>query len=423
MFIKLNKFTGLNNVLPPESLNTTELQGARNVDIDNTGSIRRRSGFYQVYSGVCYSGFSVGDIAVFREGQSLKKLNKDMTVSTIRNGIIEELPMRYLALNGKIYYTDGVVSGVIENGSSRSWGLAVPPPPQLSVSGGNLPEIKHDSYATYQVVCTYVRDDGQESGACEPSSINLKSAGIGIKVYPSSDSTVKNIRIYITHSNGTAFYLALQVPNILAEFVYSGNSQELTYPLHTQHLSPPPAGSIIEYYSGHIFIAVDDVLYYSKPYGYELFDLEQYIQFEKPITMVASVQDGLWIGTKNEIVFLHGQVPEQFSRSFIASYGVVIGTDVKVSANNTSINKDNNYGNGIYFLSEKGVCFVFNNGWIVNVTEGRYSFNVSTQGVGTLIERNGIVQYICTLFGAENVVDNSYKWMVYGDVTMPMLFT
>ena len=48
--LKLKKFTGINNQLPPERMAPEDLVAATNVDIGLTGEISRRSGYQLIHS-------------------------------------------------------------------------------------------------------------------------------------------------------------------------------------------------------------------------------------------------------------------------------------------------------------------------------------------------------------------------------------
>jgi hypothetical protein len=141
--IIIKDFLGLNNVLSAEELQVKEafrttgyyLNTATNVDIDNKNKVRRRNGRDLKYAGDCHSMWSNGDICLFRSGSVLYSLSEDfLSATSLRTGITGSLDMAYLFLNNKVYYSDGNITGIIENGVNRSWGLDIPSSPTLSSS-------------------------------------------------------------------------------------------------------------------------------------------------------------------------------------------------------------------------------------------------------------------------------------------------
>ena len=184
--ITIKDFLGLNNILSAEELQVKEgfkttgyyLNKATNVNIDNRNKVKRRNGYDLKYAGDCHSMWSDGSICLFRSGSDLQTLSEDfLSATTLRTGITGSLNMAYLPLNNKVYYSDGNITGVIENGASRSWGLDIPSAPTLSSSiPGSL------KAGIYQVCFTYVRDDGQESGSSDAVSITLANNTSGIRI-------------------------------------------------------------------------------------------------------------------------------------------------------------------------------------------------------------------------------------------------
>lgn len=73
-----------------------------------------------------------------------------------------------------------------------------------------------------------------------------------------------------------------------------------------------PAGHLIAYYMGRVFVAVGSVLYYSDAMAFHRCFLEaSFIQFNDTITLVAPTDDGIWVSA-DKTYFLAGKDPEQF---------------------------------------------------------------------------------------------------------------
>jgi hypothetical protein len=401
--ITIKDFLGLNNILPAEELHVKEnfrtvgyyLNKAINVDIDNKNKIKRRNGRDLKFAGNCHSIWSNGNICLFRSGEYLKSLSEDfLSATTLRSGITGSLDMAYLFLNNKVYYSDGNIRGVVENGVSRSWGLDIPSVPILSSSiPGSL------KAGVYQTCLTYVRNDGQESGASDAASITLTNDTSGIRVsgiIASSDPTVDKIRIYVSRRDSEIFYLAYTLTNTNQMIDFTTFDGLSAIPLKTQFLSAPPAGQILEYHGGMIHIGSFDVDWYTEPFKYELCNtMTNHIQFQNDLSIIGAVDDGIFYGTDEEILFARGAGPKTFKIEDKADYGAIFGTMRKVKR--PDVGKNEEMSTFIMFASKKGLCVGGSNGDLVNKTRDVYDYTATDIGAGFIRREHGIDQYIAVL--------------------------
>lgn len=425
--ITIRDFLGLNNVLPSEDLHIKEnfksvgyyLKRAKNIDIDNAKRPRRRQGYQTSLTGSdCHSLWSDGKICLYREGSYLKRLNDSLQGSTtLRSDIQGSLSMAYLSVDNKVYYSDGNISGVIENGVSRSWGLPVPStsPVLSSIPGGLLS-------GTYQVVYTYVRNDGQESGACETSVLAV-TANQGLRITgitASDDSTVTKINVYITRRDSEIFYKAYTLSNTSGQTIdYLSEDSLSGAMLKTQFLSPPPAGQILEYYNGRILIGSFDAVWYTEPFKYELCDLSNgYIQLDSDVTLVGAVDDGIYFGTNNEISFAHGDQPKSLKWEEKANYGAIFGTMQKLLRPDVGNNEA--MQTLIVFASVRGICIGGKGGEMINKSRDTYLYEPAYSGAGFVRKARGTDQYLFTLQGEDR--DRQEMNLGYGDteITLPI---
>jgi hypothetical protein len=425
--ITISDLLGLNNVLPPEQFLIKEnfktvgyyLSKAKNIDIDNGRKPRRRLGQQVSLSGSnCHSLWSDGKICLFREGSDLKRLSDSLLSSTtLRTGITGSLSMAYLPLDGKVYYSDGNISGVIENGVSRSWGLSVPPSPVLSLIPGNLPS------GLYQVCVTYVRNDGQESGASESSILELTNSTSGIRIsgiISSSDPSVLKINVYVTRRDSEIFYRAYTLVNGTQSVDYITEGGLSAIKLKSQFLSPPPAGQILEYYKGRIYIGSFDALWYTEPFRYELCDMStNFIQFESDMSLVGAVEDGMYFGTDNEIIFAGGDQPKSFKLEQKADYGAIFGTMQKIQR--PDVGRNEVMSTLLMFASTKGICIASKGGDLQNQSRDTFLYEPAYSGASLVRRTRGIDQYLFTLNGEDR--DRQEMNIGYGDLrtTEPVL--
>lgn len=387
------EFLGLRNTVAEQDLDASDLVVARNVDVTDAKKVRRRAGFGEpVYGTSSHSLWSDGNIALFVSGGALHRLNPDYTTGSLAP--VSAAPVMYYAsVAGRAYFSNGVDSGVVTPGGVRTWGIARPfAQPTASVIGGTLPA------GTYQFAVTYLRDDGQESGTGLAGSLTLAAAGgIEFSLIPiSPDPSVVGKRLYVSPPNGDLLYeqMFLAADEETATLV---SYRAGTLALATQFLSAPPPGEHLAYFAGRVLLARSNWLYPSEPFAPELFDLRRTYSFTGRITLVAPVDDGVYLGTEGQIVWLPGKDPEKWEYLPRAAYGAIAGTLAYGDAEDVA---EGATGPAVYFASTEGVCVGLNGGVFRNLTGERFNYPVTSVGAGLVRKSRGSVQYLATLKGA-----------------------
>jgi hypothetical protein len=180
-------------------------------------------------------------------------------------------------------------------------------------------------------------------------------------------------------------------------FVLEGVSYSWEYPDQaygqkdsTKTYSPPPMGSILCYFRGRMYIVQNYVAWYSEAYNLFLYDLvRNFIGVESDITMFKGVERGIWIGTRNRVVFLRGTGPEDFSWEKKALFGVVPGTDVEVDAGKLA---DQRYtGVGVLFTSTEGVFYGSIDGHLMEISAKKLKLPGAVNGAGVVVNDKYIV--------------------------------
>lgn len=395
--VSYRKFTGLRNTVGPESLELSDLDAALNVDVTDELRVRRRRGYSSSLSaGSYHSVWSDGNIALVVGGTTLYEVTPTFALRSVRTGLTSGRRMYYANIPGhaKVFYSNGVETGVFENSASRTWGISPPAyQPAATVTGGSL------RAGLYQYAATFLRRDGQESGTPGSALIELTATGgISFTQIPiSTDPGVVSVRLYITPVNGDQMYSIMLLPNGTTTARYEVD-QIGDLPLQTQFLFPAPAGIHLAVLSGFALVARDNILYPSEPWAMELFDPRKAVPVTKRITLVAPVADGLYLGSENEIGWLDGLDPAKWSFVRKADYGAIPGT-LAYSPLNHFV--PGSAGTTAVFASTKGLCLGAPGGQFQNLTQDRFNYPAMDEGAGVIREMGGSIQYVVTLKGTE----------------------
>ncbi|MDO8632868.1 MAG: hypothetical protein Q7R41_20485, partial [Phycisphaerales bacterium] len=356
-----------------------------------------------VVAGVDRALFASGSTCLGVGSNALKQILPDYSTVTLRSGLTAARDLSYAPVGDRVYYSNGVELGVVAEGASRSWGLPVPALPVAAATGGDLPE------GTYQYVVTYIRSDGQESGAARAGTITLTATGgIDLSAIPvSSDTTVVAKAVYVSTRNGAALYRAGTIANATTTLAVR-EAGDPASPLQTQFLTAPPTGDFIGYFSGWMLVADGDRLYPSEPYAPELFDVRKAMPFSDRITMVAPVEKGVWIGTGSQVIWLNGDSPETWKFDVRADYGVIPGTLAYGDSELIGAKSGKTISLSVkadapvpFFSTTRGLCVGEQDGELRNFTEARFAYPSQPVGAGVVRRHRGLAQYLVTLNGPE----------------------
>ncbi len=388
--VTYSAFRGVRNDVTAERFIPSDLEVATNCNIDKTGRLSRRAGRTKLITGPIHSVWADDQqtICLYVQGNQLKQYPSG---AVLCNLLVGAARMWHAKINDTVYFSNGTDKGVIQNGSVRSWGLTVPPLPAIQVIPGAMPA------GMYQFCMTYLREDGQESGAPLAGVIDMPSGGgllFGLPV--STDPTVARKIVYLSTPNGEAqeLFVAFATANSATTAAYTGDTSEFDLPLETQFLSDPPPGQLIAYYRGRAFVAVGDTLYPSEPEAYEQFDLRNYIALDGNITLLAPLEDkegpglgmqsGFFVGTDKSCGVLVGGKPEEFQYVPKVPYGAIYGAVDYVDG---SVFGDNSLGARMLpmWMSAQGICVGRPNMEIQNLTRTKYGFNAAGQGAAVFM--------------------------------------
>jgi len=395
--IRFGRFKGVNN--KQDMLGLEHLTLGKNIDIDKNGKVRRRGGFKSVTVSASSSLWSNGDICLFAEAGLLKRLADDFVTTSVITPIQGDVC--YYSALGKIYFSDGVSSWVLQDGVARSWGIKPPPAPTVETSFGSMP------FGMYMIAITYVATDGRESGSSSYAVARGEgSVSVTNIVQPASGF----VRVYASTLNGNVLYRVAELKNGETSAVYNGEISNVQ--LKHNLASAAPGGHIICYYKGRMYIADGNVIWSSEPYHPEMFNKSsQYMQFDGRITLMFPVLDGIYVGD-GSIKFLQGDSINDFKVNILAEYNAIEGT-----ADYLDAKYFDGKGEGVVFTSERGICVGGAGGSFSNLTEDDVAFQHGFKGVGHVRRINGMVQYLSLINGDAGNAVNNYSPVV-GQIEM-----
>lgn len=381
------------------------LRAATNVDILNTGKIRRRSGYTLVESGEWHSLWSdptVGAMFAVKNG-NLVTVNHNGAQATLLASI-GTADVSYAAVAGRAYLTNGTVGGMVRNGAYDEW--ALPNPKTISVAAYNSP---FDPVITstsglgageYQVCMTYTDALGRESGAGYAEIVALNgNQSIQVSNIPQNGTCSANL--YVTGADGDMFYLAMTLPAGVTTCIIGDQTRGRQ--LETRWLQPLPAGQILASGAGRLFVGTNNVLRWSEPLRGGLYNpIQNYLSFPAQIDAIGVVgigeqMSGVFVCSQQRTYFLSGSNPAEWKQRIALPAGAVHGTGTTVRA---GLFGGDYQGNGMLFVStEGGYCLGLPDGSVVPLTESKYVTPVADTGRLFMRRGPGLDQAIALLRG------------------------
>jgi hypothetical protein len=376
---RIEAFMGIRSDVKPERMTPGDLLEAINVRFDKTGQMFRRDGSQRQQVGTAHSAWGDGDVALVVFNNVLSRVNPDMTLTSLQTGMRPSAVVNYERVNGLVYWSNGFQNGVIDPGNNtvRSWGMAVPATPDYSLVAGNMPA------GLYQFAITYMRADGQESGASETVLVDVPAGGgLYISAPITTDPDVIRVVLYLSAPGGQTLYrAAMLAPGEVGG--YQGNTLELNAPLLTQFMTPPPPAQALGWMNGRMWLGVDEAIFPSAPFSMELFNLMDYLPVDGRVTLIAPQREGwgMWVGTDKGLYYLMGKDPKDMEVKKQSEAPVIAGTLVYVPGDK--------FGDGQFqgvdvpvWASRDGLCAGLPSpeGKVLMLTEGRNPFELAGRG-------------------------------------------
>jgi len=307
----------------------------------------------------------------------------------------------YEDIKGDIYFTDGNVTGIYSNDTLLPMGIPVPAlNPVLVSSTGILPA------GRYGVIFTSVDSAGLESGATFAEYIDLpEDSAIVVTGIPATSADAAYLNVYATRDNGSTFYKHSAANFGDASITIAAQPSGVI--CRTQFMDKMPAGHMLAFHQNRLYVAVDNIIYYSEPYNYGITDISKnFIMLPSRVTLMAPEPQGLFVSAKDDkTYYVSGQDPAKFSMVEKADYPANENTQARIDLDM--------FGEGVggevwVWASKRGICSGIIGGSFRNLTKGKYAIPTGAVGSAIFSQKDGISQYLGIIHSDDNERNNLY---------------
>lgn len=111
----ISAFKGLQSVSDPLRLGMSWLAQADNIDITETGAIKKRAGYTKTLAGSFTSAYATQDFSrlFVVDGGTLKAMTGPAAAVSLLDGL-SAAPMHFTEVNDRVFFSNGIDSGIIE---------------------------------------------------------------------------------------------------------------------------------------------------------------------------------------------------------------------------------------------------------------------------------------------------------------------
>ena len=200
------------------------------------------------------------------------------------------------------------------------------------------------------------------------------------------DPTVTGVNIYATSVGGTDMQLAGTMDRAATNFAIT-KDHKLGMAAQFAHLSPMPTGKFLCYWRGRLITATANVIRFSEPLAYHLHDERHgFIQTSQRVTFIQPVENGLWVGQSDHVIFIQGTQPDDMTISIKSAQAPVPNSAIQIPSND--IGEASEGGSLVtVWLASNGYVAGSSAGQIVEYQAGRISNIAANSGTTVRFDR------------------------------------
>lgn len=386
-----------------------------NIELNDKSGFRRRPG-YDIALAEASSGLWQArnmNLALLVSGGQLWRLTDPVTgdYEVLCDGAtelfaIEHAHWVYASVGSRVVRIDPDFS-CRTAGVAETIGIA---PTLTALNNGGLAPGK------YIVAVSYSNDLGEESGISASTMIELQPGYGTIQInLPQPPAEAVSMTIYRTSRNGDELYRVATVP---ADSSFEDAGSTLGRPASNWQLGPIPAGMLASI-GNHVVSAVGNTLFVTDDFNPNLIDLTAgYVLFGERICMVASVTNGLFVGTDSKIYFLAGLNPAEWTIRVVADNGAIYGSGRQLPS---TLFADEMLRGAVrlpggaeaepvaVWLSKHGIQMGLFGGSVLTPQEERIALTCERASISAF-KNKGIHQLLCATQGLNMGVGGSYQF-------------
>lgn len=389
--VELSLFSGVVNTRPADLLAPGDLLSGQNIEINDAGQIERRRGHTAARAaGPAHSLWTDGRRCFGVLLGAVVEITRasPFAYRTLATLAYPTQPVSFTRAGSRYYWSNSLEQGCIDGPGARTWGLPVPAF-ALSPAGGSLRP------GRYAVAVTNARADGQESGA-RVLTIEITTGGVQISPAGPLPAEVVTRNFYLSKWNAETVYYAGSSTGA----VTFGSEPTSGEECETLHLLPPPLGSAVAFFRGHVLVARNDELRRSEPFAYELFDGRKSMRFGERVTVIVPMDSGVYVGTETRLLWLGGKSPAEWEVELVVGHvGVPDGAWCYTRSDLFDRRRGATKDDAVLFATESGLFLGADGGNVSALTDDRFAIGRYTRGAALVREHRGYHQALVALQG------------------------
>ena len=376
-------FKGINNLAPAHRLTSSELLSATNVNIGLAGEITRRTGFAHE-SDQCHKNLhQARGFMLATCGGVLTAIHPDGTRYVIHPALGTDRVWYCNLPDGRTTYSNGLIHGVTDGvvGSPRS----IDVPDTLGAPDVAFGELTPGKYRYHLTMSC----GGFESPAISSGPITITDGGLRLDGLSVRLGYATNV--YLSGLDGEGAYLIGSTYG--STFEWGGKNSDLVLPCRTLGAQAFPVGTFTAFWRGRVLTAVGNVLWASRSSAPHLADWQDFKQFAGVITAIVPVDDGIYVGTDQELVWLGGTTWEGLVYMPTARGPVVPGSGVPAPGDKIKLGDGVGRGSAMLCIAGGEVVAGFAGGQTTSLAGSRYR-TTAKEVCATFRDVDGVPQYV-----------------------------